>query len=145
MSFGIIQWSPGTTLEQVELQVVRAAYSFYKENKTATAGALGIAIRTLDTKLEKLGIDKASQEKSYEARQAERERQLARARGTVPTAPNNSIPISEAKAIASAEHGIRTKSVVSASEESALSMLEPEEIQSVLPTKIAAHGSGKRR
>lgn len=143
----IIQWSPGTTLEQVELQVVRAAYSFYRENKTATAQALGIAINTLNTKLEKLGIDKATQEKSYEQRQAERERQLERARGTVPVAPNNALHASapQAGTLSSAESGLRGKSALSASEESAMSMLEQEEVQAVLPKQVASGGSGKRR
>lgn len=46
-------WQPGVTLDQVEKEVILKALSFYHGNKTVTARALGIAIRTLDNKLEK--------------------------------------------------------------------------------------------
>lgn len=48
-----IIWSPGVTLEQIEKQVILKAFSFFDCNKTRTADALGIAVRTLDAKLEK--------------------------------------------------------------------------------------------
>jgi DNA-binding NtrC family response regulator len=49
----MILWQPGVTLEDIEKQVIQKAFSFYRGNKTATAKSLGIAIRTLDAKLEK--------------------------------------------------------------------------------------------
>jgi DNA-binding NtrC family response regulator len=47
----LIGWQPGITLEQVEKQVIEKAYKFFQGNKTKTADALGIAVRTLDNKL----------------------------------------------------------------------------------------------
>lgn len=47
----MINWSPGQTLEQIEKQVILQAYRFYEQNKTHTAAALGISIRTLDGRL----------------------------------------------------------------------------------------------
>lgn len=40
-------------LEDVEREAIMAAYTFYRGNKTQTAAALNIAIRTLDNKLAK--------------------------------------------------------------------------------------------
>lgn len=49
----VIIWSPGVTLEAIEKQVIFKALRFYQDNKTTTADALGIALRTLHVKLEK--------------------------------------------------------------------------------------------
>lgn len=46
-------WCPGMKLEDVEKETILAAFQFYHQNKTQTAAALGIAIRTLDYKLAK--------------------------------------------------------------------------------------------
>lgn len=46
-------WQPGVTLEDLEKQAILEALRFYGNNKTRTAQALGIAIRTLDNKLAK--------------------------------------------------------------------------------------------
>ncbi len=46
-------WQLGMTLEDLEREAILKAYSFYGKNKTHTAAALGIAIRTLDSKLSK--------------------------------------------------------------------------------------------
>jgi DNA-binding NtrC family response regulator len=47
----MIRWTPGYTIESVEKEIIMQALSFYQGNKTQTAQALGIAIRTLDNKL----------------------------------------------------------------------------------------------
>lgn len=57
-----IYWHPGTKLQDVTLQCVRAAFEHFRENKTQTAAALGISIRTLDTRLSELR-DKEEKEK----------------------------------------------------------------------------------
>jgi hypothetical protein len=44
-------WQPGMSLEDVEKAVIQQAFAHFKKNKTQTALSLGIAIRTLDTKL----------------------------------------------------------------------------------------------
>jgi len=46
-------WQPGRTLEEVERETIERAFRFYQGNKTQTAASLGIAIRTLDAKLDK--------------------------------------------------------------------------------------------
>ena len=53
-------WQPGKTLESIEREVIQQAFRFYQGNKTATANSLGIAIRTLDAKLEKYNSPVAS-------------------------------------------------------------------------------------
>lgn len=47
-----ITWQPGMSLSDMEKIVILTAFRFYHFNKTHTAEALGIAIRTLDVKLE---------------------------------------------------------------------------------------------
>jgi len=52
-------WVPGRTLDDIERQVILQALGFHKGNRTHTAKALGISIRTLRNKLadyRKLGI-----------------------------------------------------------------------------------------
>lgn len=46
-------WQPGRTLEEIERETIEKAFRFYQGNKTQTAASLGIAIRTLDNKLDK--------------------------------------------------------------------------------------------
>ncbi len=48
-----MNWKPGKTLEQMEKEVILSALIYHRKNKTQTAKALGIAIRTLDYKLAK--------------------------------------------------------------------------------------------
>lgn len=48
-----IYWQPGVTLEMVEKMVIKKALVFFDGNKTRTANALDIAVRTLDNKLAK--------------------------------------------------------------------------------------------
>lgn len=49
-------WQPGLTLEDVEKEVIKRAFQFYGQ-KLTTAGALGISVRTLDTKLAKYAAE----------------------------------------------------------------------------------------
>ncbi len=44
-------WSPGQTLDQIEKNVILEALKYHKGNRTHTAKALGISIRTLRNKL----------------------------------------------------------------------------------------------
>ena len=48
---GGVFWSPGMTLKDIEEQVIEAALSYFHNNKTVTAEALGISLRTLHNKL----------------------------------------------------------------------------------------------
>lgn len=85
MNSNIVTWSPGVSLENIEKQVILAAYRHYRGNKTMTANALGIAIRTLDNKLEKYEADDKTVMEKENARKLERQEQLKRHRGNVPT------------------------------------------------------------
>ncbi len=76
-----VQWSPGVTLEQMERQVIETAYRFYKNNKSQTARALDIAIRTLETKLEKYAGDDRSSNANLDGVRQRREEFLKRERG----------------------------------------------------------------
>jgi hypothetical protein len=80
----MIFWSPGVTLEEIEHQVVMKAFLFYQKNKTQTANALGIAIRTLEHKLEKIEeMQKAASQSEIE-RGHKSQALLARMRGQQP-------------------------------------------------------------
>lgn len=66
-------WSPGMPLETATDQIIEAAYTFYKGNKTQTARSLNIAIRTLDNKLEKMEERKKEQDARVKEHQKQRE------------------------------------------------------------------------
>lgn len=76
-----ICWSPGLTLKDVELNTIRYAFKYYKENKTSTAKALGISIRTLDGKLIELRTMEKRAEWYALEKKREAEAYLYRARG----------------------------------------------------------------
>lgn len=80
----IYNWQPGMTLEAIEKDAILKAYRHYRGNKTVTAQALGIAIRTLDNKLESYAAEsKLQQEAADDIRQKTRDFEL-RARGKQP-------------------------------------------------------------
>lgn len=48
----MIIWQPGMSLEQLEKEVITTAVRFYGDDKTKTALALGISVKTIYNKLE---------------------------------------------------------------------------------------------
>ena len=52
-----ISWQLGVTIEEVERQVIEKCFALLQGNKTKTAQALGISIRTIDNKLAKYKLD----------------------------------------------------------------------------------------
>lgn len=78
-----VLWTPGMTLDEVERLVIEAAFRYYRGNKTATAAALGISVRTLDNKFEKYQADDDAREMAAAERQQQHEAFLARARGAI--------------------------------------------------------------
>ena len=66
-----MSWQPGLTIADVERQAIEAAMKFFRHNKTQTAKALDISIRTLDAKLAKY----EERAKSIADQQAESKRQ----------------------------------------------------------------------
>lgn len=75
-----IFWSPGVTLDAIEKLVICKAYQFYKQNKTATAKALGISIKTLDNKFERYEKEDAEAHEAMQYENERREQFLHRAR-----------------------------------------------------------------
>ena len=63
-----LNWQPGMTLEAIEKEAILQAIRFYRGNKTATANALGFAIRTLDAKLEKYKQDDDARKQAQDER-----------------------------------------------------------------------------
>lgn len=48
----VVIWQPGVSLSDIERMVIVKAFAYYRGNKSLTASSLGIAVRTLDTKLQ---------------------------------------------------------------------------------------------
>lgn len=57
----MISYQPGLTLDKIEKDVILSALKFYQNNKTRTASALNIAVRTLDNKMAKYEKEAAEQ------------------------------------------------------------------------------------
>ncbi len=134
---GLIYWSPGVTLEGIEQQVILKAFEHYRQNKTATAGALGISIRTLDSKLERYEAESEKERERREESQRKGQRDLARARGqTVPETEASRNPPNA---------GVRVESTAHLAAKPKVSVYERSEIQEVLPSKAAGGGSRGRR
>lgn len=134
-----VNWSPGVTLEDVEKQVIINAYKFYRGNATQTAISLGISEKTIRNKLEKYEQDGKAQRDIEDSEAADRENQLKRARGIVPTGPQ------ESPRIYGTDAGVHSQPSFEAPEKHAVPVQEPEKVQSVLPKHASTSGSGRRR
>lgn len=134
MNQGLIIWSPGVTLDNVEEQVIRHAFKFFQRNKTATANALGISIRTLDSRLERYDeSDRISEQRRIEDQKRSAD-WLKRARGQA-----------EGNAIPSPAAGVRVESVKEASAQHPVPVSESQEVQKVLSKQASSGGSRNRR
>jgi hypothetical protein len=133
-----IMWSPGVTLEQVEKQVILKALTYFKFNKTSTAQALGIAIRTLDARIEKYDMEDKDAKRREEERKRANEHFLARQRGQVPPAPAPT-PASKPEQAKSEETvgGARLESTQGSTTEQPVPVSERKEVQKVLPEQAA--------
>lgn len=58
----MVTWQPGMTLADLEREAILSAYRLFEHNKTRTANALGITVKTLYNKLEKYGVLKPTEE-----------------------------------------------------------------------------------
>ncbi len=136
----IIAWSPGITLESIEKQIITAAFKHYRGNKTATANALGIAIRTLDNKFEKYAAEAAVEKERDENEQSKRTEFLARCRGFTTDSAGNIIaaeadPAGKRVPVTS---GLGVESPVNLNAKSAVPLSERPKVQVVLPTQASA-------
>lgn len=161
-----VHWSPGVSLESMERQVILAAFRFYRGNKTATAQSLGIAIRTLDNKLEKYQADDKEQETRADATLNERNEFLKASRGIAGAKPpakptpaaDEFIKQREARRAReaegaqragqdgeSSEGGVRMESSSKARPEQSVSMPIGSEVQKVLPKQTSGHRQSRGR
>ena len=144
-----LNWSPGVTLEQIEKEVILLAFRHFRGNKTTTSNALGIAIRTLDSKLEKYELDGKTEKERLVNEQSKRNEFLARSRGNVPNNINGgSVAVETKKDAASlpgTNAGIRMESPAHAPAQSPVSMPERGKVQTVLPGQTPKGYTGGRR
>jgi len=138
-----VYWSPGMSLEILEQMVIQKAFKHYHGNKTATANSLGIAIRTLDAKLEKYEMDEIEREEQNADRRRDRELQLARARGINPA--NQAIAGAGIQAGIQAREGFHAQPIANAPAQQPVSVSVGSEVQEVLPKKVASGNTRKSR
>jgi hypothetical protein len=148
-------WAPGLTLDTIERQATLEAFDYYRGNKTATANALGINIRTLERNLERYEQERQDEEKRNAEYRRRNEEYLARARGIVPdgqpagagsrTGAPQSAAENAGDTLHGADSGVHLESSSAASEEPAMSVSERDEVQEVLPSQAAQGRSRKRR
>lgn len=125
-------WQPGMTLDKMERFIILEAYRHYHGNKTQTAAVLGIAVRTLDAKLEKYESDQCSEQRDREEEKRRDDQLLRRARGLPP-------------ALFEATSGNGMESTAGNSAEQPVPVRERSEVQEMPPAKVASGGSRKRR
>lgn len=161
-------WQPGMTLEEVEKQAILQAFRFFRSNKTATASALGVSVRTIDTKLDKyLNDDKTGEE--HDRARAEHENEWLRrsrnghgdkAQPALSVAQSQSTDEgdgggngsssegeewAEARDVSGAESGVRVESAQKAPEKHAVPVHQREEVQGLPPKSITPRSNGSRR
>lgn len=137
MSGSPIIWSPGVSLESIERQVITKALGFYGGNKSQTANALGIAVRTLDNKLTAYAEADDAVTQHELARKNAKELFLRRSRG-------EQVPDEPTSPSAHQRHGMEPAQGVAAQHAMPVQN-DGAKIQSVLPSQASASGSGKRR
>lgn len=141
-----ISWTPGVTIAAIEQDIIQAAFSFYRGNKTATAQSLGISIRTLDNKLERY----AQEQKGFEDREAEqrkrREEFLARSRGVhAGQFDTAATPFFVPPNGSQTPAGFHSQPIANAAAESAVPVSQSAEVQGLLSKKPTEAGALKRR
>jgi hypothetical protein len=127
----MISWQPGMTLEIIEKNAILKAFAYFTMNKTATANALGIAIRTLDSKL------KQYSEESEREKQRIREQQI--------TDDQNRERARFGSNYNGAQSAIRLEPTAQVAQEYALPMSKQKEIQELPFTQAVAGHSKKAR
>lgn len=124
-----INWTPGQTLEDVEEIVIKKAFIHFNRNKTATARALGISLRTLDNKFEKYADDDRKRREDDERTANDRRRWNERAKGITPPSDGPE------KAQSDTHAGDGVESSPKSSCQSTVPMQKSEEVQAVLPSQ----------
>jgi len=136
-----LNWQPGMTLESIEKAAILQAFRFYRGNKTTTANALGIAIRTLDNKLEKYEADGKEEERMINEQRRQREEFLQRQRGIHPA----TIAPAGGTAMSDPHTGVSVEPVVETAEKPAMPVLQRKEIQGLLSIQTSSSHSKRAR
>ena len=142
-----IIWSPGVSLDAVEKMVILKAFRHYRGNKTHTANALGIAIRTLDTKLASYEVNAKDERERAENEKRDKQKWLDRSRGI--NTPNNIYTEKDAKedaqATLRAATGFHEKPVATTPTQPSMPVSKRAEIQNVLPRHATANSESPKR
>lgn len=149
----------GVTIDALEKHWIINALRYYGNNKTQTAGALGISIRTLDNKLEKYEDEQIRDRDRAAEDRANKAAILERMRGPLITQYNglgsanqiNGLPRNSEAAEASIQNGdapdrrVRMEPAFDSAQEQTLPVPQRQEVQTVLPKHSGSGGHGKRR
>lgn len=138
-----IAWSPGVTLETIEKQVILKAFAHFKEHRASTAVSLGIAVRTLDSKLAKYEYEQKLEEERQASATAKRAEFQARQRGNPPN--NIGVPFTPTAMLPGSHMGARLESFANSTSKSEMPMPERSEIQAVLSKQASQSGKERRR
>lgn len=151
----MINWQPGMSLEFLERAAILEAMKFFQNNKAATARALGIAPRTLDSKLEKYVSDSKEQESFDDQQRKNRESFLQRQRnGALADTTGNPSPTGSSQVGQETRKettgngppsGLDAQPVAKASAQQGVPVPQREEVQGVLPKNTSKAGYGARR
>ncbi len=131
-----ISWVPGIKLEDMEKACILQAIRFYRGNKTQTSIALGIAIRTLDHKLEKYEAEGIAERARYDRDKQDRIATLNRMRGIVQSEPTEQS--NAPQTLREASVGVRLEPFAEPTTQQQMPVLERQEVQAVLPKQAAA-------
>lgn len=127
-----LQWTPGMTLEWFERQAVLAAYKYFQGNKSQTADALGITLKTLYSKLEAYGFHEGATATTAKENQA----------GNIPRVTQKNEGTKPASV--QAEGGVRVQPTVETPSQLPVSVQQREKVQT-LPPKQSTGNTPKRR
>lgn len=94
-----VTWQPGLTMAALEREVILAAFRFYDGNKTATARALDLDIKTISTRLEKYADDDVKAEAARVDEVKKAEELLAKHRMYIDKPVETSSPFEQDKAV----------------------------------------------
>jgi DNA-binding protein Fis len=127
----IILWTPGMSLSHIEKMVILKAFRHYRGNKSATATALGISVRTLDTRLEEYQTEKAKQQEASDEYRRKQQEFLDRQR-------NGTLAGKDREEGAASCDEARAESLAQISQKLKMSVSERKEVQAVLPSETHA-------
>lgn len=144
---GQIIWSPGVSLANLERDVILTAFRFFRENKTATANSLGIAVNTLSAKLERYTKEQEEHKERQDEQRIKDREFLERSRGIVGRDSHNTQPIPQQHQENGKEtdDGLYSQPASAVAAQQPVSLPERGEIQELLPAKAASGGVNRRR